>query len=78
MAFVRDLEVVAEVVALKVEGFLADRDLEHAPKFNIEDPVESLFAIVAHDYGANEGLLELVALLLLVLVGVDGVDYVQD
>ena len=73
-----DVEVVAEaVVLLEVGNFLADWNLQHAPKLNIEDPVEGRFAIVCHDYGIDEDLLELVPLLLLVLAGVDLVDTVD-
>ena len=79
LGFLLDLEVVAEaVVLLEVGDFLADGDLEHAPELNIEDPVEGRFAIVCHDYGIDEDLLELVALLLLVFAGVDLVDTVDD
>ena len=74
--------VVADtVVLLEVGNFLADGDFEHAPGHHIEDPIEGRFAIVRHDYGVDEDLLDLVALLLLVFAGVllvDTVDDVQD
>ena len=70
-----DVDIVADaVVLLEACDFLVDGDLQHAPEVHIDDPVKGLFAVVGHDYGAGEDPFELVALVLLVLPGVDLVE----
>ena len=78
LALMPDVEIVAAaVVLLEVWDFLTDGDLQHALEVHIDDPVKGRFAVVGHDYGADEDPFELVALLLLVLPGVDLVDRVD-
>ena len=65
---VLDLDIVLfRVVFPEIGDFFTDRHIHHVHKFNVQHPVEGGFPVSGHDYRINQGFLDLVSSLLLVV-----------